>query len=167
MGIAKSLVYYLVYRPSKSANVTRIMADINRPVFRDASHLPPATLAFAGVCVSRFCVTGSYSSKCAPLCQCYSALLSYLIDMVKTGGVDIDLSQFPCVSEVYDELLGTATVLFAQEDDPELPVLRVYLAEFCNLRCVDMIFILLLLINGMQHAGKLMWSRSPATNKSS
>ncbi|KAG2094641.1 uncharacterized protein F5147DRAFT_657117 [Suillus discolor] len=102
MGIAKSLVYYLVYWPSKSANVTRIMADINRPVFRDASHLPPATLAFAGTC-------------------CYSALLSYLIDMVKTGGVTIDLSQFPSVSEVYDGLLGTATVLFAQEDDPDLP----------------------------------------------
>ncbi|KAG1889782.1 uncharacterized protein F5891DRAFT_987211 [Suillus fuscotomentosus] len=55
------------------------------------------------------------------------------LHMVKTGGVDIELSQFPSVSEVYDGLLGMAMVLFAQEDDPELPVLRVYLTEFCNL----------------------------------
>lgn len=58
MGIAKSLVYYLVYRPTKSANVTRIMADINRPDFRVASYPPPATFAFVGTCVSRICVMG-------------------------------------------------------------------------------------------------------------
>ncbi|KAG1837204.1 hypothetical protein C8R48DRAFT_680367 [Suillus tomentosus] len=115
MGIAKSLVYHLVYQPTKSANVIKVMADINLPVFRNASHLPPATLAFSGTC-------------------CYSALLSYLIDMVKTGGVSADLSQFPSVSEVYDGLLGTAMHMFAQEGDPDLPVLQVYLAGFCNLK---------------------------------
>jgi hypothetical protein len=54
--------------------------------------------------------------------------------MVKTGGVSADLSQFPSVSEVYDGLLGTAMHMFAQEGDPDLPVLQVYLAGFCNLK---------------------------------
>ncbi|KAG1854086.1 hypothetical protein C8R48DRAFT_763769 [Suillus tomentosus] len=115
MSIAKSLIHYLVYRPTKSANVIRTMADINCPIFRHASHLPPATLAFVGAC-------------------CYSALLSYLIDTVKAGGVSTNLSQFPSVSEVYDELLRTAMDLFAQQGDPELPILLIYLAGFCNLK---------------------------------
>ncbi|KAG1843858.1 hypothetical protein C8R48DRAFT_780511 [Suillus tomentosus] len=115
MSIAKSLVHYLVYWPTKSANVIRTMADINRPIFRHASHLPPATLAFLGAC-------------------CYSALLSYLIDTVKAGGVSTNLSQFPSVSEVYDELLRMAMDLFAQQGDPELPILLIYLAGFCNLK---------------------------------
>ncbi|KAG2147858.1 uncharacterized protein EDB93DRAFT_1250364 [Suillus bovinus] len=120
MGIEKSLIHYLVYRPTKSANVSRIMANINRPIFRHASHLPPATLAFVGAC-------------------CYSTLLSYLIDMVKTGGVSTNLSQFPSVSEVYDKLLRTAMDLFTQQGDPELPILHIYLAGFCNLKKTDVI----------------------------
>ncbi|KAG1734767.1 hypothetical protein EDD22DRAFT_960020 [Suillus occidentalis] len=128
MGIAKSLVFYLVYRPTKSANMTRIMADINRPDFRVAPYLPPATLVFVGTC-------------------CYTALFSYLIDMIGTGGISIALSTFPPVSEVYDGLLRTAMGLFAQHGDPESPQLNNYLAGFCNLRKTD------------------MSSRLPATNK--
>jgi hypothetical protein len=54
--------------------------------------------------------------------------------MVKTTGTSMDLSQFPSVSEVYDILLGTAMNLFAQEGDPDLPILQVYLSGFCNLK---------------------------------
>ncbi|KAG1721829.1 hypothetical protein EDD22DRAFT_962397 [Suillus occidentalis] len=118
MGIAKSLVFYMVYRRTKSANAIRILADVNRAVFRDSAHLPPATLAFVGAC-------------------CYSALLSYLLDLIKTGGVSIDSSQFPAVSVVYDGLLRTTMDLYEQEGDPELPILLEYLAGFCNLRKID------------------------------
>ncbi|KAG2158639.1 uncharacterized protein EDB93DRAFT_1245871 [Suillus bovinus] len=101
MGIAKSLVHYLVYRPTKSANarLTSTPGDI--------SH--------------------------------YSTLLSYLIDTVKTGGVSTNLSQFPSVSKVYDKLLRTAMDLFTQQGDPELPILHIYLAGFCNLKKTDII----------------------------
>lgn len=61
MGIAKSLVFHMVYRRTKSANTIRILADVNRAIFRDSAHLPPATLAFVGACVSRFCLIASYS----------------------------------------------------------------------------------------------------------
>ncbi|KAG2032953.1 hypothetical protein BDR03DRAFT_1014806 [Suillus americanus] len=117
--IVKSLVYYLVFRPNTSAYVSVVMADFAPGIFRDVPHLSAEMSAFVGA-------------------SCYSAILHWSSEILTKMSHDgespnIDLSLYLPVSQVYDQLLQAAVLLFAQKDDPGYPVFMNRMAVFCNM----------------------------------
>ncbi|KAG1891637.1 uncharacterized protein F5891DRAFT_1197617 [Suillus fuscotomentosus] len=117
--IAKSLVFHLVFRRSVSAYILIVMADFAPDIFRNVPHPPAETLAFVGA-------------------SCYSAIIQWLADILKMMSDQgefpaIDLSVYPPVSDIYDELLQAVALLLAQKDDPEHPAFVNRLASFCNI----------------------------------
>ncbi|KAG1891574.1 uncharacterized protein F5891DRAFT_1197747 [Suillus fuscotomentosus] len=95
------------------------MADFAPDIFRNVPHPPAETLAFVGA-------------------SCYSAIIQWLADILKMMSDQgefpaIDLSVYPPVSDIYDELLQAVALLLAQKDDPEHPAFVNRLASFCNI----------------------------------
>ncbi|KAG1896775.1 uncharacterized protein F5891DRAFT_983197 [Suillus fuscotomentosus] len=117
--IAKSLVFYVVFRRSVSAHVPIIMADFAPGIFRDVSHPPAEMLAYVGA-------------------SCYNAILQWLTDILKAMSEKgessaINLLLYPPVSQIYDELLQAVFLLFTQKDDPGYPAFVNRMAEFCDI----------------------------------
>ncbi|KAG2139299.1 hypothetical protein DEU56DRAFT_755604 [Suillus clintonianus] len=120
--IAKSLVYHLVFWRSVSATVPVVLADIAPGIFRNAPHPPMETLAFVGA-------------------SCYGSILQRLGEILKAmskagKSTTVNVSQYPPVSQVYDELLQTVVLLFAQKDDPGYPAFVNRMAQLCNITTV-------------------------------
>jgi hypothetical protein len=45
----------------------------------------------------------------------------------------INLSLYPAVRQIYDELLRAAVLLLSQKDDPGYPAFANRMAKFCNI----------------------------------
>ncbi|KAG0701739.1 hypothetical protein DFH29DRAFT_875653 [Suillus ampliporus] len=117
--VAKLLIYHLIYRASVSAGVSLSMANFAPDVFRDAPYLPVEVLVFVGA-------------------SCYSAILQRLIDLLKDMAdagetTHIDMSVYLLVSQIYDELLQAAFLLFEQHNNPGYPAFEAIIKKFCNI----------------------------------
>ncbi|KAG2091347.1 uncharacterized protein F5147DRAFT_780031 [Suillus discolor] len=121
--ISKSLVFHLVFWRSVSAQTSVIMADFAPDIFRNVPHPPAEMLAFVGAC-------------------CYSAIIQWLMDILKKmleegESPAINLSLYPPVSEIYDELLRVVVLLLAQRDDPEHPAFTATIAQPLLSKAID------------------------------
>ncbi|KAG2739086.1 hypothetical protein P692DRAFT_20823135 [Suillus brevipes Sb2] len=117
--IVKSLVFYVVFRPSSTSGARVIIGDEEPAIFRTATLPPVWMVAFV-------------------LATWYSALLTRLSELVKamrTSGLPINimLSIFPPVPQIYTEVLQHLLWLLGQTDDPAYPDLLQVLAGLCDI----------------------------------
>ncbi|KAG2085881.1 uncharacterized protein F5147DRAFT_781840 [Suillus discolor] len=117
--IVKSLVFYIIFRPSSTSGARVVIGDEEPAIFRTAPLLPVEMIAYV-------------------LTIWYSTLLTRLSELVKamkTSGlpVNIMMSIFPPVAFIYSEALECLLWLLEQTDDPAYPDFLQVLTNFCDI----------------------------------
>ncbi|KAG1806054.1 hypothetical protein EV424DRAFT_1350875 [Suillus variegatus] len=124
---SKTLAWHIVFRTTRlkgilvhsTPNVPLVVADLEPDLFRNAPHLPEATLAYV-------------------VSSCYGALLQELVTVVTSNhGSSYDLSCYPPPSIVHTNVLETIKILLQLNDDPGYLEFMAIMCTFCSLAVRD------------------------------
>ncbi|KAG2047194.1 hypothetical protein BDR06DRAFT_976913 [Suillus hirtellus] len=120
---SKTLAWHVVFRKTRSKgalahstpHVPLVVADLEPDLFKNAPHLPEATLAYVAS-------------------SCYGALLQELdIVMINNHGSSYDPSCYPSPTTVHTNALEMLRMLLQLDDDPGYLEFMDIMCPFCNL----------------------------------
>ncbi|KAG1864032.1 hypothetical protein C8R48DRAFT_672752 [Suillus tomentosus] len=124
---SKTLAWHVVFRKIRSKgalahstpHVPLVVADLEPDLFKNAPHLPEATLAYVAS-------------------SCYGALLRELdIVMINNHGSSYDPSRYPSPTTVHTNALEMLRMLLQLDDDPGYLEFMDIMRPFCNLAVRD------------------------------